>query len=236
MTPEKTLGILGGMGPAATAEFLRILAQDAPAQRDQEHPRTIVLSIPSIPDRTQAILGSGDDPAPWLRRGLELLIEWGADVLSVPCNTAHFFIDGFRQELTVPFIHIVEATVGLATKKSPEGAWLLSTWGTRRSGLYAGCARRSGYRLLDPSDAEQERVQESLTRVKAGKMLEAGAILGEVIEKLWERENILVVTACTELPLAYAASGLPKDREISSLQALSDACIAFLYGIEPGPR
>jgi aspartate racemase len=217
------------MGPAATAEFLRILAQNAPAQRDQEHPRIIVLSDPSIPDRNQAVFGSGDDPTPLLRCGLERLIEWGADVLAVPCNTAHFFIDRFRRELTAPFVHIVEATVGLAIEKSPRGAWLLSTSGTRRSGLYTDYARRVGYRFLDPSEAEQERIQESLTRVKAGKMPEAGAALRKVIEKLWERENTLVVTACTELPLAYAVSGLPKDREVSSLQALGDACIACLY-------
>jgi aspartate racemase len=226
---NKTLGVLGGMGPAATAEFLRILARDAPAQCDQEHPRTLVLSDPSVPDRTRAILGLDDDPTPLLRLGLERLIEWGADVLAVPCNTAHFFIDRFRRELTVPFVHIIEATVEAAAKKSPKGAWILSTWGTRQSGLYASCARRSGYRFMTPSDSEQERVQESLTYVKAGKMPEAGMALREVVEKLWEREDALVVTACTELPLAYAASGLPEDREISSLQALSDASLAFLY-------
>jgi aspartate racemase len=227
---EKTLGILGGMGPAATAEFLRILTRDTPAQRDQDHPRTLVLSNPSIPDRTQAILGLGDDPTPMLRLGLERLVAWGADVLAVPCNTAHFFIDRFKEELTVPFVHIVEATVGAAAEKSPEGAWILSTWGTRQSGLYAHWARRIGYRFLTPSDSEQERVQESLTYVKAGQVREAGTVLRQVVEKLWERENALVVTACTELPLAYDASGLPKDREVSSLQALSDACLAFLYG------
>ncbi|MDR2179081.1 MAG: amino acid racemase [Synergistaceae bacterium] len=224
----KTLGVLGGMGPAATAEFLRILARDTPAQRDQDHPRILLLSDPSIPDRTEAILGLGDDPTPLLRLGLERLVQWGADVLAVPCNTAHSFIDRFRRELTVPFIHIVEATVAAAKEKSPEGAWILSTWGTRRSGLYDDYARRAGYRFLTPSDPEQERVQESLTYVKAGKMPEAGRVLREVVEKLWEREDTLVVTACTELPLAYAASGLPQGREISSLQALSDACIAFL--------
>jgi aspartate racemase len=165
-----------------------------------------------------------------LRLGLERLVEWGADVLAVPCNTAHFFIDRFRRELTVPFVHIVEATVGAAAEKSPEGAWILSTSGTRQSGIYTHWARRIGYRFLTPSDSEQERVQESLTHVKAGEMSEAGTVLREVVEKLWGREDALVVTACTELPLAYAVSGLPKDREVSSLQALSDACLAFLYG------
>ena len=166
---------------------------------------------------------------PQLRRGLERLIEWGAEVLAVPCNTAHFFIDRFREELTVPLIHIVDATVGAAKERSGGGAWLLSTSGTRRSGLYADCARRVGYRFLDPTDEEQERIQQSLTYVKAGRMPEAGAVLREVIEALWKRDDTLIVTACTELPLAYAASGLPPEKEVSSLQALSDACVKYLY-------
>ncbi|MDR1379351.1 MAG: amino acid racemase [Synergistaceae bacterium] len=226
---EKTLGILGGMGPAATAEFLRLLAQDVPAQCDQEHPRVLLLSEPATPDRSRAIRGEGEDPTPLLRRGVERLIEWGAEVLAVPCNTAHFFIDRFRQNLTVPLIHIVEATVNQAKKRSDGGAWLLSTCGTRQSGLYAEYAHRVGYRFLDPTDEEQERVQQSLTYVKAGRISEAGVVLREVIEALWKRNDTLIVTACTELPLAYASSGLPPEKEISSLQALSAGCVEFLY-------
>jgi aspartate racemase len=228
--PAKILGVLGGMGPAASAEFLRILARDAPARRDQDHPRVIMFSDPSIPDRSQAILGQGEDPTPQLRAGLERLADWGANVLAVPCNTAHLFIDRFRGELKVPFIHIVEATVNAAVRSSPDGAWLLSTSGTRRSGLYAEYARKIGYEFLDPPDEVQASVQLCVEQVKAGEMPAAGAILRQVIEGLWEKKDTLIVTACTELPLAYAASGLPAQKEVSSLQALSDACLAFLYG------
>ena len=235
----KTLGVLGGMGPAAGAEFMRLLARDAPAKLDQDHPRVIVLSDPSIPDRTQAILGRGEDPTPRLRQGLERLTEWGADVLAVPCNTAHFFIDRFRDELPAPFIHIVEETVKAAAAISPDGAWLLYTSGTRVSGLYAKYAKyaenagKEGYRFLDPSDEEQELIQQCVLQVKAGRIAEAGAAMRGIIEGLWSKDDRLITTACTELPLAYAASGLPTRKEISSLQALSDACLKLLY--ESGP-
>ncbi|MDR1873437.1 MAG: amino acid racemase, partial [Synergistaceae bacterium] len=142
LQPKKVLGVLGGMGPAATAEFLSILARDAPAETDQQHPSVLMISDPSIPDRGQAILGAGEDPTPRLRRGLERLVEFGAEVLAVPCNTAHYFIDRFRGELRAPLVHIVEETISAAMRKSPEGAWLLSTSGTRRSGLYPDYARR----------------------------------------------------------------------------------------------
>jgi len=217
------------MGPAAGAEFMKLLARDAPAKRDQDHPRVIMLSDPSIPDRTEAILGRGEDPTPLLRRGLESLVEWGADVLTVPCNTAHVFIDRFRDELPVPFIHIIEATVEAAAASSPGGAWLLGTSGIRSSGLYSEYANRKGYRFLDPPDEAQEVIHQCLLRVKAGEIAEAGVVMRKIAEELWSKDDRLITTACTELPLAYAASGLPPRKEISSLQALSDACLKFLY-------
>jgi len=225
----KTLGVLGGMGPAAGAEFLRLLARDAPAKRDQDHPRVIMFSDPSIPDRGDAIFGRGEEPTSQLRSGLERLTEWGADVLAVPCNTAHVFIDRFRNELPVPLIHIIEATVDAAAANNPNGAWLLATSGTRNSGLYTKYANKKGYRFLDPPDEVQARVQQCVALVKAGKISDAGSLIRNIIEELWSKDDRLITTACTELPLAYAASGLPANKEISSLQALSDACLKFLY-------
>lgn len=227
--PNKTLGVLGGMGPAAAAEFLRILARDAPARMDAEHPRMILLSDPQVPDRSDGITGQGPDPLPALKKDLQQLISWGADVLAVPCNTAHFFIDRFRDELSVPLIHIVEATVDAAQRLSPEGAWIVATSGTQKSLIYPACAERRGYRFLPPSDAQQERVQRSLRAVKSGEMQEAGQLLRDVVEELWRERDLPIVTACTELPLAYDASGLPSGRQVSSIQALSDACLDLLY-------
>lgn len=152
--PEKKLGILGGMGPAAAAEFLRLLAAGAPAQNDAGHPYLLMLSDPGIPDRTDGILGAGPDPLPAMRRDLLRLAEWGADLLAVPCNTAHHFIDRFRADLPIPLVHIVEATVDAARRRSPQGAWLLSTSGTRACGIYPACAERRGYRFLHPSEQQ----------------------------------------------------------------------------------
>ena len=88
MKTNKTLGVLGGMGPAATADFLKILAEKDPANCDQEHPRMIVYEYTETPDRTTYLLGKGPDPRKYLRKGLETLIGWGADYLCVTCNTA----------------------------------------------------------------------------------------------------------------------------------------------------
>ena len=225
---EKILGVLGGMGPAASAEFLKILAEKYPAEKDQDHPVVYMISDPKIPDRGSAIEGNGEDPSPYLINDLEKLIGWGAELLAVPCNTAHYFIDRFRDRIGVPIVHIIEATVEASMKKSPKGAWMISTMGTARSGLYQKAAADRGYRLMIPPEDVRKEIQKAIVFVKSGKMEDAARAIERVAAKLWEIEDLPIVTACTELPLAYDASDVPKDKNISSLDALADACIKAL--------
>ncbi|MET8144872.1 amino acid racemase [Sphaerisporangium sp. NPDC005288] len=224
-----TLGILGGMGPLATAEFLRLLAGRVPGTTDQEHPRIVMLSDPSIPDRTAAVLAGSDAPLPPIRDGLARLAEWGADLLAVPCNTAHFYLDRLAGTLPAPVVHIVDATLEEAARRSPGGGWLAATTGTVAGGLYQRRAEALGYRLLLPGSGTQEAIHHTATLVKAGRSHQAGALLGTVARGLWHRERLPVLAACTELPLAYAAASLPPDRMISSLDALASACVSRLY-------
>ena len=216
------------MGPAASAEFLKILAEKYPAEKDQDHPVVYMISDPKIPDRGSAIEGNGEDPSPYLINDLEKLIGWGAELLAVPCNTAHYFIDRFRDRIGVPIVHIIEATVEASMKKSPKGAWMISTMGTARSGLYQKAAADRGYRLMIPPEDVRKEIQKAIVFVKSGKMEDAARAIERVAAKLWEIEDLPIVTACTELPLAYDASDLPKDKNISSLDALADACIKAL--------
>lgn len=226
----QTLGVLGGMGPAACAEFLKILARDAPAKDDSEHPKIIMLSDPETPDRSDGLMGLGPDPMPVIRRNLLKLVEWGADLLAVPCNTAHYFIDRFRDELPVPLIHIVEATVEAAKDLSKGNcSWLLATDGTQKSLIYPICAERMHYHFLKPSQEQQDKIQSCIRYVKSGDLATAGELINEVVNALWRERDVPVTMGCTELPLAYEASGLPPEKQVSSLKALSDACIKVLY-------
>ena len=240
--PEKVLGVLGGMGPAATAEFLRILARDCPAGNDAQHPKIIMLSDPDIPDRSDGIMGIGEDPTEILYKNLMQLVDFGADVLAVPCNTAHYFIDMFRNELPVPLIHIVESTVEAAKNlsadlmnnpdyklNSDDCSWLLATDGTQKSLIYPACAEQMNYHFLKPSHEQQGKIQNVVRYVKARKMSEAIDLITSVVCELWNERKVPVTMGCTELPLAYAESGLPAEMQVSSLKALSDACIKFLY-------
>ncbi|MEV4337047.1 amino acid racemase [Streptomyces sp. NPDC049590] len=173
--PERTLGVLGGMGPAATAEFLRLLAADVPAARDQEHPRIVMLSDPGIPDRTAAILGDDTEAARRIRQDLFTLAGWGADLLAIPCNTAHALLDDIAAELPAPVVDIVDATLEPAARTSPEGGWLTATTGTVASGLYQTRAAARGYPLHVPGDGEQARVHAAAELMKTGRTDEAAS-------------------------------------------------------------
>ncbi|HPE65637.1 MAG TPA: aspartate/glutamate racemase family protein, partial [Synergistales bacterium] len=165
-----------------------------------------------------------------LKDDLLTLTRWGANLLAVPCNTAHFFIDRFKDELPVPLVHIIEETVRAAATLSPKGAWLTATLGTMGSGLYQKEAERQGYSFFIPPEEAQRQVQRSIELVKSGKKDEGGLLLKGVVEGLWRERDLPVCAACTELPLAYDASGLPQERTVSSLGALCGACLRRIYG------
>lgn len=229
MHTDKTLGVLGGMGPAATADFLRVLAEKTPAGTDQEHPRMIVYSHTVTPDRTTFLLGKGPDPTEYIKDGLNTLIGWGADMLCVTCNTAHHFIDGFRSEISKPIVHIIDETIAKSSDVSPQGAWLTATLGTMRTGLYQRHAKESGYNFRIPSEELQVEIHDVTDMVKAGKHREAGEKFRGIVEQLWAIEKLPVVGACTEIPIAYANTGLDPQLGISCLDALAEGCIRELY-------
>ena len=97
-----TLGVLGGMGPLASAHFMVRLTLLTPAERDQDHIPTILWSDPRVPDRTRGKLAGGDDPLPWLLRGIRGLRQAGVEAIAIPCNTAHGWYDEMAEEAGCP--------------------------------------------------------------------------------------------------------------------------------------
>lgn len=225
----KSLGVIGGMGPAASAEFLHILTKKSPAEIDQEHAVVYMIADTELPDRSSAILGKGEDPSEQLKKDFSKLAALGADVFAVPCNTAHYFIDRFEKPLPKPLVHIVKETLLAAQRLNPEGAWMLSTVGTMQSGLYQSYADKLGYNIYIPNEMQVKEIQKSILAVKANEFVQAGEIVKNVVVELWREKELPVMTACTEIPLGYNASGLPQEKAVSSLEALADACIAELY-------
>jgi aspartate racemase len=135
---KKTVGVLGGMGPEASAYFYGLLIKRTRAARDQEHIPTIIWSDPRVPDRTAAILGKGPSPLPLLLAGAKRLQRAGADFLVIPCLTAHYFLDELRRASPLPIISLLEETARFIRRSYPRlgCAGLLASSGTARTGLF----------------------------------------------------------------------------------------------------
>ena len=204
------IGILGGMGPAATADFYAKLVATTPGAGDQDHLRTVIWSDPTIPDRTQALLGDGPDPTPWLLDGSRVLREAGATVIAIPCNTAHAFVPRIADHVGLPIVHMIGEVARHLSAMSPRlhTAGLLATTGTVRAGLYQEWLDRFGIRLVLPDDAGQDQeVMTAIRAVKSGRRDgTTTALLSRAARRLTEQGAQAVIAGCTEIPL-----GLPED-------------------------
>jgi aspartate racemase len=204
---RRTVGILGGMGPEATAAFLDLLVRNTRARRDQDHVTVVVCSLPQVPDRTEAILGGGPSPVPILRRGLETLRRAGADFAVIPCLSAHHFYPALAARSPLPIIHLVEETAAELRKKRPRvrKVGLIATSGTVASRVFPRIFEPLGIEVIVPDARTQRRVMRAIygpAGVKAG--APSGPprrILRAAAAGLARRGAQAIVAGCTEVPL-----------------------------------
>jgi aspartate racemase len=201
------VGILGGMGPAATADLYAKIITATPATRDQDHLHVVIWADPTVPDRSTALLHGGEDPTPWLLRGARQLVAMGASFIAVPCNTAHAFFPTIERAITVPLIHMMDETATAVELAYPaiQRVGVLATTGTIASGLYQEWFATHHIEVVVPNDDLQERVvMGAIHQVKAGKMgRETTAMLSEAALFLVEHGAEALIAGCTELPLVF---------------------------------
>lgn len=208
---EGMLGVLGGMGPMATVDFLRKLVEETPATKDQDHVPVIVDSVPQIPCRVAAVLDGGASPLPAMQAGLRRLERAGAECIAIACNTAHFWVDELRASTALPILHIADA-VGqeLARRGAADGAGsvgLLATEATLAADIYPRRLAAAGIGfVVNPPEERAEFVLPAIALVKRGDSRAAGALLAEAIRRLRARGAGACVLACTELPVALEAA------------------------------
>ncbi len=231
----KVLGVLGGMGPLASAQFMLRLTLLTPAARDQDHIPTVLWSDPRVPDRTRSRLDGGEDPEPWLTRGIRGLKTAGAHAIAIPCNTAHGWYDAMAAE-GLPILHIVDAAAAelrkVAPPTGPRGGTigLMGTAATLRMRLYQDRLESQGWTCLTPTDAEMAtHVTPAIGLVKANRVAEAYAPLAEIVTALASRGAQAVVLGCTEIPLGILAG--PRETlpvpTIDTIDALALVAIAW---------
>lgn len=195
----KTLGVLGGMGPAATLDFLVKLHAATPATRDEDHLRVITDSDPRVPGRNAALSGDGPSPGPALAamaRGLE---RAGAEVLAMPCNAAHSWAGEIATAVGVPFVSMIDAAVAAVVVSGARRVGVLAAGATLRSGLYRNALNAAGVEAIEVAEADFMPV---LMRIKGG---DTGpgvrAAMAALAAGLVANGADAVLMACTEVPL-----------------------------------
>ncbi|MBM7095819.1 amino acid racemase [Bacillus sp. H-16] len=201
---RKTIGILGGMGPAATAELFNIIIDNTIAETDQDHISTIVINDPQVPDRTKFILGEGKSPVPKLLENLKKLYLIGADVAIIPCMTAHSFLPELQKQSPIQIINTMELVERYISEHYPSltRVGLLATTGSIKSGVYNRYLTRQ---ILTPTADEQRNLMNIIygyDGIKAGNVTAATTFEVERIIDTLRRNDIHgVIAGCTELSL-----------------------------------
>src|SRR4051812_1886006 len=204
----RILGVLGGMGPLASAQFMLRLTLLTPATRDQDHIPAVLWSDPRVPDRTDAKRGTGPDPLPWLVHGLHGLAAAGCGAVAIPCNTAHGWIDGMRAASKLPILDIIDAAAEDLRRQGirPGRIGVLGTAATLAMRLYQDRLGGQGWPSIQPDEAEMARlVTPAIAMVKANRLQEAYQPAAEAVALLRDRGAEAIVLGCTELPLAVQA-------------------------------
>jgi aspartate racemase len=211
---RKTLGILGGMGPEATAYFFELIIGLTAAGEDQEHIPVIIRSDPRVPHRTRAILEGGPSPLPSLVEGARALRAAGADLAVMPCVTAHYFLPELAARVNIPFVSLLDESREFLRKEHPavRKVGLVATTGTVRSGIVRDALARAGIEVLLPSEPDQARIMKAIygpRGIKAGFMTGSPkrAVLA-VARRLVQEGAQAVIAGCTEIPLVLRGKDL----------------------------
>ncbi len=206
---KKTIGIIGGMGPMATADLFTKIINLTDAKKDAEHIHIIIDNNPQIPDRTSAILHGTQSPLPYLIESAKRLEGSGADFIIIPCITSHGFYDELVKNVNIPVLNIVEETAKYLSAVNVKKAVLLATDGTRHTNVFGRIFKRFNIELLYPTDAVQEDLMALIYNgVKAGADTWDCSSVNCELEKLKEQGAEAVILGCTELPLAAKLYGI----------------------------
>jgi len=203
------LGVIGGMGPLATVDFLSKLIALTPAEKDPDHVPVIVSSEPQIPSRPRAYFDPDDNPSPLhaIRARRDMLLGAGAQCLVMPCNTAHYWYEELTGDCPVPFIHIVEATQAELRRRNINGGvlGLIGTEATLAGGLFERPLAEAGYICIQPEDGVmQASVRPGIDLVKRHNTADAEPYFRRAVQHLLDRGAAVVILGCTEVP-----AGLP---------------------------
>ncbi len=212
---KKTIGILGGMGPEATAYMYSLIIKHTRVKKDQDHIRIFIYSDPEVPPRTDAILKKGSSPVPLLIKGIRKLKDAGVDFVIVPCVTAHYFLPEVFAQIDVPHLNLLDESLSWAKENIPnlKRVGLISSTGTLVSKLFHNKFGQAGIEVIAPEGEEQQKIMDTIFGaggIKTG--FTSGSSKEHIIraaEKLISRGAEAIIAGRTELPLVLTAVDIP---------------------------
>lgn len=223
---EKTLGVLGGVGPLATIYFADLVVKMTDAKSDQEHIAMVILNHGSIPDRTNYILdNTKPNPLPVMIADAKKLQAANCDYIVIPCNTAHYFYDEIQKNVNVPIVNIIEETVKYAIKIVPDLKTLgvLATEGTIKSEAYRKVTDKYGVECKTPDAEDQQSLMNIIYgEVKAGKDVDIFEFM-RIVGNMRKQGCEAIVLGCTELSIINKDFELTKkdSKIIDSMEVLA---------------
>ncbi|MBP2628998.1 MAG: aspartate racemase [Firmicutes bacterium] len=225
---KKSIGIIGGMGSLATCDLFKKIINMTDAKSDQEHIHICIDCNTNIPDRTKAILGGGENPIPEMVRSGVRLQSMGADVLVMPCNTAHYFYDKITPFFDIPLLNMLKETVLEIKKRNIRRIGLLATDGTIESRVYHTALEGAGIDLVIPPPLKQMSVMDVIYNgIKASnRNINLDEFYGTV-DELFEKGAEILVLGCTELPVAFEQFHIDRPA-LDPTSVLAAAAIRFV--------
>ena len=226
----KRLGVLGGMGPAASAEFMVRLVAQTPAKRDQDHIPTILWSDNTVPDRSTSMRNGDDKPLPYLLSGIQGLVSAGCNLIVIPCNTAHLWFSEMEKQASwhARIVHIVDSVADALRDVNviDSKIGVMGTQATVELGLYQYRLNKLGWDCIVPTKEEMDTlVQPAIDLIKANQFESAHPMLMTVIHSLIGRGATAVVLGCTEIPLSVREDSVQDTPIINSIDSLVKSAI-----------
>lgn len=223
---QRVVGIIGGMGPLATADLIAKITHHTPVTREQDHLRLLVDSNPAIPDRNDAVRGSGPSPGPAMVESARLLEKSGAELLVIACNTAHHWVDEVAAAVAIPVISMVDVTVHAAVDGGSHRVGVMAITACLSTAMYQDRLAASGIESLTLDDADQAAFTRTIARIKAeGSTAELRASMARSAGVLVDSGAEAIIAACTEIPIVLGEGDL-RIPLISSTDELARATVA----------
>lgn len=222
MKNNKTVGVMGGLGPMATVYFYDMVVRLTDASIDQEHIDMVIVNRATTPDRTDYIIGkSTNSPSEVLKKDAKKLESFGTDFLVITCNTAHYFYDEIKNSVSIPVLNIIEETVKHAKEQGHKKLGILATTGNIKTKLYQNMCQKHEIEFMILDKNRQSYIMSIIyDDIKSGKSADMNKF-NSIVDYLKENDCDGAILGCTELSILKNDNHLDNEFYIDSLEVLA---------------